>query len=173
VALSATGCGATAIRYVNADYGFSLTVDHPFVPWRTASTGAEAAFQVAFVDPGGAHAGDRHLDSLTVSVVTTGATSSGDQLTQLRAALRALGARMIGALGQNVRIASPSDVSLNGATGVVLPYAVTIAGTPVIGWEYLLTAHGKVYTILVGSSAGHWKANEPVFRRAVNSFRTT
>jgi hypothetical protein len=79
---------------------------------------------------------------------------------------------MIGALGQDVRIAAPSDVTLNGATGVVLPYAVTIGGRPVVGWEYLLSAQGRVFTILAGSVAGHWKTNEPIFRRAITSFRS-
>jgi hypothetical protein len=173
VVLAAASCGATATHYANAAYGFSLTIDRPFVEWRTASTGVAAAFQVAFIDPQGAQIGGRHLDSLTVSVVKTGDTPSADQNAQLRASLRALGARMIGALGQDVRITTPSDVSLNGVSGVVLPYAATIAGKPVVGWEYLLAARGRVYTILAGAAADHWKTDEPVFRRAISSFKAS
>jgi hypothetical protein len=73
--LATAGCGSSPTHYTNAAYGFSLSIDPPFETWRTASTGAQAAFQVSFVDPHGAQAGGRHLDSLTVSVVKTGAAA--------------------------------------------------------------------------------------------------
>ncbi len=167
-----SGCGGTPGVYTNDTYGFSLHVARPLVEWRTASASGDTAFQVSFVDEGGARAGERYLDSLTVAVVRTGAQVGADQLTQVRAALRSLGARMAGRLGQDLQAQAPSDVSLNGVPGIVLPFAVTISGQRVVGWEYLLAGNGRVYVLTASATAGHWGADEPLFERAITSFKT-
>ncbi|MGZ4198973.1 MAG: hypothetical protein ACXVP1_02175, partial [Thermoleophilia bacterium] len=60
---------------------------------------------------------------------------------------------------------------LNGLSGVVVPYGVTIAGVPQVGWLYLLTGGGHIYALSAGATAAQWDAHRPLFERALNSFR--
>ena len=166
----AAACGGPAgpALYHNATYGISIRVDRRLTEWRTASAGG--AFEVSFVDTAGAVVDGRHLDALTVSLVDTGATPPGQQAA-LTSALRALGTTMIGKLGTNAQVGTVSDVSLNGLTGIVVPYGVTVSGRPVVGWLYLLSGSGHIYALTAGATAASWSTYRPIFYRAIGSFR--
>jgi len=164
----AGGAPPGSLHYHNATYGVSITVDRRLTAWRTASAGG--AFEVSFVDAAGAIVNGRHLDALTVSLVDTGATPPGQQAA-LTSALRALGTTMVGKLGTNAQVGTVSDVSLNGLTGVVVPYGVTVSGRPVVGWLYLLSGSGHIYALTAGATAAKWDTYRPIFYRAIGSFR--
>ena len=170
LAVGAGACGGPAgpLRYHNAAHGISLNVDRRLTEWRTASAGG--AFEVSFVDTAGTVVNGRHLDALTVSLVDTGATPPGQQAA-LTSALRALGTTMVGKLGTNAQVGTISDVSLNGLSGVVVPYSVTVSGRPVVGWLYLLSGSGHIYALTAGATAASWGTYRPIFYRAIGSFR--
>jgi len=162
------GAPAAPLHYSNARYGISIRVDRRLTEWRTSSAGS--AFEVSFVDTAGTIVAGRHLDALTVSLVDTGATPPGQQAA-LTSALSSLGTTMVAGLGTDPQVGTISDVSLNGLTGVVVPYAVTISGRPVVGWLYLLTANGHIYALNAGATAASWSTYRPIFARAIASFR--
>ncbi len=105
-----------------------------------------------------------------MSLADTGATPPGQQAA-LTSALTSLGTTMVAKLGTNPQVGTVSDVSLNGLTGVVVPYAVTVSGHPVVGWLYLLTAAGHIYALNAGATAASWSTYRPIFARAIASFR--
>ena len=166
----AAACGGPAgpLHYTNATYGISIRVDRRLTEWRTASAGN--AFEVSFVDTAGAIAGGQHLDALTVSLADTGATPPGQQAA-LTSALTSLGTAMVAKLGTDPQVGTVSDVSLNGLSGVVVPYAVTVSGQAIVGWLYLLTAAGHIYALNAGATAASWSTYRPIFARAIASFR--
>ncbi len=173
-----TGCGsspsATAAgpyHYANAAYHFSLDVDRRFTQWRSATAGGGAAFEVAFVDAAGARAGARHLDALTVSVVDTGTTPTGSEAAQLTASLSTLGATMVSKMGSDAQAGDASQVTVNGVAGVVVPFAVTVAGQRLVGWLYLFASGGHIYALTANATSAHWSADSPLFVRAIDSFR--
>jgi hypothetical protein len=170
----AMGCGAPTTgvaHFSNATYGISIDVDRRLTQWRTASVTSAGAFEVSFVDAAGAVVGGRHLDALTVSRVDTGTSPSTQQAAQLNTSLRTLGAAMVAKLGSNARAGTVSDVVLNGLTGVVVPYGVTISGRPVVGWLYVLTLGGHMYALTAGATADRWDSYRPLFARAIASFK--
>jgi hypothetical protein len=165
------GCGAGAAagpqHYRDATFGVSITVDRRLPQWRTSTTGG--AFEVSFVDPAGAVTQGRHLDALTLSLVDTGALPTG--ATALAAALRSLGTAMVAKLGTQAQAGTTTDVALNGLSGVVVPYAATVAGRQVVGWLYLLASSGRTYAISAQATADRWSFYRPLFTRAIGSFR--
>jgi hypothetical protein len=176
VGLAAAGCGGHkggVAQFSDTAYGISIDVDRRLTQWRTASVASAGAFEVSFVDASGAIAGGRHLDALTVSLVDTGTSPSTEQAAQLNASLRALGAAMVAKLGSNARAGAVSDVALNGLTGVVVPYGVTIAGRPVVGWLYVLASGGRIYVLTAGATADRWDTYRPLFARAIASFKVS
>ncbi len=174
--LATAGCGAPkagVAHFSNTTYGISISVDRRLTQWRTASVASAGAFEVSFVDTSGAIVAGRHLDALTVSLVNTGTSPSAQQAAQLNASLRTLGATMVAKLGANARAGTVSDVTLNGLTGVVVPYGVTIAGRPVVGWLYVLSSGGRIYVLTAGATAGQWNGERPLFARAIASFEAS
>ena len=164
-------CGGPT-RYRNDTYRFSLKVDRPLVEWRSSGTAEGRGFQVAFVDPDGAKAGDRHLDALTVTAVTSPTSVTIDQLDKLRAALGELAVKMVQSLGTDTSTGSSSAVSVGGLPGIVVPYATTIGGQRVVGWQYLLVGGGHTYGLNAGAAGADWNRLRPVFEKAVQSFAT-
>ena len=176
VGVAAAGCGGPTtgvVHFSDTTYGISMTVDRRLTQWRTASVASAGAFEVSFVDTSGAIVASRHLDALTVSLVDTGTTPSTQQAAQLNASLRTLGAAMVAKLGANARAGAVSDVALNGLTGVVVPYGVTIAGRPVVGWLYVLASGGRIYVLTAGATADRWNSERPLFASAISSFRAS
>lgn len=174
VGVVAAGCGGSTggpTHFSNPTYGISLTVDRRLTQWRTATVASGGAFEVSFVDTAGAVAGSRHLDTLTVSLVDTHLSPSGQQAAQVAALLRRLGAAMVAKLGADAQAGAVSDVSLNGLTGVVVPYGVTVAGRAVVGWLYLLTSGGRMYALTAGATVDRWNLDRPLFAHAIGSFR--
>ena len=57
-------------------------------------------------------------------------------------------------------------MSLNGLSGVVVPFSVTVSGVRQVGWLYLLTAGGHIYALTAGATADHWDVDRPLFERA-------
>jgi hypothetical protein len=176
LAIAAAGCGGTAgaggvEHYSNAAYRFSLDVDRHLTQWRSATAASGAAFEVSFVDTQGASVGGRHLDALTVSVVDTRTSPTSEEAAQLTASLRTLGAAIVARMGTDAQAGSTSDVSLNGLSGVVVPFGVTVSGVRQVGWLYLLTGGGHIYALSAGASADQWGAHRPLFERAVDSFK--
>ena len=169
----ATGCGAHGAtgpqHYTSARFGVSIVVDRRLQQWRTSSAGGGSAFEVAFVDPAGAVAQGRHLDALTLSLVDTGTLPSGTS--QLDSALRDLGTAMVAKLGTQVQAGAVTDVSLNGLSGVVVPYAATVADRQVMGWLYVLASSGHIYAISAQATTDRWNVYRPLFARAIDSFR--
>ena len=173
---AAAGCGGPksgVAHFSDPTYGISIDVDRRLTQWRTASVASAGAFEVSFVDTSGAIVAGRHLDALTVSLVDTGTSPSTQQAAQLNASLRTLGATMVAKLGSNAHAGAVSDVSLNGLTGVVVPYGVTIAGRQVVGWLYVLSSGGRIYVLTAGATAGRWSSERPLFARAIASFRAS
>jgi hypothetical protein len=176
VGVAVAGCGGSKggiAHFSDATYGISIDVDRRLTQWRTASVASAGAFEVSFVDASGAIVGGRHLDALTVSLVDTGTSPSTEQAAQLNASLRALGAAMVAKLGPNARAGAVSDVALNGLTGVVVPYGVTIAGRSVVGWLYVLASGGRIYVLTAGATADRWSSYRPLFARAIASFKVS
>ena len=151
--------------------GISLDVDRRLTEWRTATAASGAAFEVSFVDAAGTAAGGRHLDALTVSVVDTGTNPSSQQAAQLAASLRTLGAAMVARMGADAQAGAATDVSLNGLSGVVVPFGVTTSGGRVVGWLYLLAA-GRA-CLRAHRRRDRRPAGRPTGRcsRAIDSFR--
>ena len=179
LALAAAGCGAGSpattpcgvAHYANAGYHFSLDVDRHLTEWRSATAANGAAFEVAFVDAAGARAGGRHLDALTVSVVDTGTSPTSDEAAQLTASLRSLGATIVTKMGDDAQAGDSSQVTMNGHTGVVVPFGVTVSGQRLVGWLYLFAAGGHIYALTASARSDHWSADSPLFVRAIDSFR--
>ena len=174
--VATAGCGerTTGVaHFSDATSGISIDVDRRLTQWRTARVASAGAFEVSFVDDSGAVVAGRHLDALTVSRVDTGTSPSAQQAAQLAASLRALSAAMVTKLGTDARAGAVSDVALNGLTGVVVPYGVTIAGRPVVGWLYLLTSGGRLYALTAGATADRWDSERPLFARAIASFKAS
>jgi hypothetical protein len=174
VGVAAAGCGGPTTgvaHFSDTTYGISIAVDRRLTQWRTASVASAGAFEVSFVDTSGAIVAGRHLDALTVSLVDTGTTPSSQQAAQLNASLRALGAAMVARLGSNARAGAVTDVALNGLTGVVVPYGVTIAGRAVVGWLYVLSSGGRIYVLTAGATADRWNGERPLFAHAIASFK--
>jgi uncharacterized protein YfiM (DUF2279 family) len=173
----AAGCGGQAAttrgvdHYANAGFHFSLDVDRRLTEWRSATAASGAAFEVAFVDAAGARAGGRHLDALTVSVVDTGTSPTSAEAAQLTASLRTLGAAMVAKMGSDAQAGDPSQVTVNGHAGVVVPFAVTVSGQRLVGWLYLFAAGGHIYALTASARSDHWSADSPLFVRAIDSFR--
>jgi hypothetical protein len=175
-ALMTAGCGGPkggVAHFSDPTYGISIDVDRRLTQWRTASVASAGAFEVSFVDTSGAIVAGRHLDALTVSLVNTGTSPNTQQAAQLNAALRTLGAAMVAKLGPNARAGAVSDVSLNGLTGVVVPYGVTAGGRPVVGWLYVLASGGRIYVLTAGATADQWNTYRPLFSRAIASFKAS
>jgi hypothetical protein len=178
-AVAAAGCGAGSqataqngvAHYANAGYHFSLDVDRRLTEWRSATAASGAAFEVAFVDAAGARAGGRHLDALTVSVVDTGTSPTSEEAAQLTASLRTLGATMVARMGSDAQASDPSQVTVNGHAGVVVPFGVTVSGQRLVGWLYLFAAGGHIYALTASARSDHWSADSPLFVRAIDSFR--
>ena len=174
-AVTASGCGGRTTvgvaHYANARYRFSLDVDRRLTEWRTATTASGAAFEVSFVDAAVTAAGGRHPDALTVSVVDTGTNPSSEEAAQLAASLRTLGAAMVTRMGADALAGTVTDVSLNGLSGVVVPFGVTTAGVRQVGWLYLLAAGGRVYALTAAATADQWETYRPLFTSAIDSFR--
>ena len=166
------GCGGRVAtgpqHYTNAVFGVSITVDRRLPQWRATATDA-GAFEVSFVDPTGAVAGGRHLDALTVSLADTGTLPSGSS--QLESALGALGAALVDKLGAQAQAGTVSDVTINGLSGVVVPYAATVSGRAVVGWLYLLASSGRIYALTAQATADRWSFYRPLFTQAIDSFR--
>ena len=177
LALAAAGCGGQAAtiqgvdHYTNAGFHFSLDVDRRLTEWRSATAASGAAFEVAFVDAAGARAGGRHLDALTVSVVDTGTSPTSEEAAQLTASLRTLGATMVAKMGSDAQAGDPSQVTVNGHAGVVVPFGVTVSGQRLVGWLYLFAAGGHIYALTASARSDHWSADSPLFVRAIDSFR--
>ncbi len=179
LAVATTGCddGSPATpqsgvaHYSGAGYHFSLDVDRRLTQWRSATAANGAAFEVAFVDATGARAGGRHLDALTVSVVDTGTSPTTDEAAQLNASLRTLGTTMVTKMGTQAQAGDPSQVTVNGAAGVVVPFGVTISGERLVGWLYLFAAGGHIYALTANARSDHWNADRPLFVRAIDSFK--
>ncbi len=169
------GCGAHAAtgpqHYTNARFGVAIVVDRRLPQWRTSSAGGGSAFEVSFVDPAGAVAQGRRLDALTLSLVDTGTLPTGT--TQLMAALGDLGTAMVAKLGAQAQASAVTDVTLNGLSGVVVPYAATVAGRPVMGWLYLLASSGHIYAITAQATTDRWSFYRPLFTHAIESFRAS
>lgn len=175
--LAAAGCGGRdapaqgVAHYANAGFHFSLDVDRRLTEWRSATSAGGGAFEVAFVDAAGARAGRRHLDALTVSVVDTGTSPTNEQAAQLDASLGTLGATMVSKMGSQGQAGDPAQATVNGHTGVVVPFAVTVSGQRLMGWLYLFTAGGHIYSLTASATTGHWGVDSPLFIRAIDSFR--
>jgi hypothetical protein len=173
----AAGCGGQAAtsqgvdHYTNGGFHFSLDIDRRLTEWRSATAASGAAFEVAFVDAAGARAGGRHLDALTVSVVDTGTSPTSAEAAQLTASLRTLGAAMVAKMGSDAQAGDPSQVTVNGHAGVVVPFAVTVSGQRLVGWLYLFAAGGHIYALTASARSDHWSADSPLFVRAIDSFR--
>ena len=177
-ALAATGCGGGAPtggveHYANADYRFSLDIDRRLTEWRTATAAGGAAFEVSFVDAAVPAAGDRHPDALTVSVVDTGTTPTSQEAAQLTALLAKLGTAMVARMGPDAQAGTVSNVTLNGLSGVVVPFAVTVAGVRQVGWLYLLVAGGHIYALTAAATTDQWDTYRPLFTSAIDSFRVS
>jgi hypothetical protein len=171
---AAAGCGGAASgveHYANADFRFSLDVDRRLTQWRTATAASGAAFEVSFVAAKGAMVGDRHLDALTISVVDTGTNPTSEQAAQLAASLRTMGAAMVAKMGGDAQAGTVSEVSLNGLSGVVVPFGVSISGVRQVGWLYLLAAGGHIYALAAAATADEWATYRPLFTSAIDSFR--
>ena len=175
-AVVAAGCGgggtATGVEhYANAEYRFSLDVDRRLTQWRTATAASGAAFEVSFVDAAVTAAGGRHPDALTVSVVDTGTTPTSEEAAQLAALLAKLAAAMVARMGPDAQAGTVSNVTLNGRSGVVVPFAATVAGVRQVGWLYLLVAGGHIYALTAAATADQWDTYQPLFTSAIDSFR--
>ena len=166
----ATGQSGTA-HYANAAYHFSLDVDRQLTEWRSATAANGTAFEVAFVDAAGARAGGRHLDALTVSVVDTGTSPTAEEAAQLTASLRTLGSSMVAKMGSDAQAGTPSQATVNGHTGVVVPFGVTVSGQRLVGWLYLFAADGHIYALTANARSDHWSTDSALFVRAIDSFR--
>jgi len=165
-----SGCGGPT-TYRNDTYRFSIDVHPPLEEWKSAGAAAGRGFEVAFVDPGGATSGDRHLDALTVTAVTSSQSVTIDQLPQLRADLGKLATTMVASLGTDTKSGAPSNVSVGGLPGIVVAYATTIGGSRVVGWQYLLVGSGYTYGLNAGAAGGDWNRLRPAFERTIDSFR--
>jgi hypothetical protein len=167
-----SGCGGHAAtgpqRYTNATFGVSVTVDRRLPQWRTTATDA-GALEVSFVDPAGAVVGGRHLDALTLSLVDTGTLPAGSS--QLESALRGLGTALVDKLGTQAQAGAESDVTINDLSGIVVPYAATVADRRVVGWLYLLASSGRIYALTAQATTDHWSFDRPLFAAAISSFR--
>jgi len=166
-----SGCGGPA-TYRNDTYRFSIDVHRPLQEWRSADTAGGRGFQVAFVDPDGAESGERHLDSLTVTAVTSSVKATVDELPRLRTELGELATKMVDSLGSESASGKPSNVSVGGLPGVVVAYATTIGGRRVVGWQYLLVGSGYTYGLNAGATGSDWNRLRPVFERSIRSFST-
>jgi hypothetical protein len=178
VGLTTAGCGGGgggsdggAAHYANTTYRFSLDVDRRLTQWRTASAATGAAFEVSFVDTKGTRVGGRYLDALTVSVVDTGTSPTSAEAAQLTALLHTLGAAMVAKMGPDAQAGTVSPVSLNGLSGVVVPFAVTISGVRQVGWLYLLAAGGHIYALTAAASADQWDTCRSLMAGAIDAFR--
>jgi len=167
------GCGAHAPtgrqHYTNARFGVSIVVARRLPQWRSTTAAGGSAFEVSFVDPDGAVADGRHLDALTLSTVDAGTIPAGS--TQLTKALGSLATAMVARLGTQTQAGTTSDATLNDLSGVVVPYAATIAGRHVMGWLYLLASSSRIYAITAQATADRWSSYRPLFTQAIDSFR--
>ena len=66
-----------------------------------------------------------------------------------------------------------SNVTLNGRSGVVVPFAATVAGVRQVGWLYLLVAGGHIYALTAAATADQWDTYQPLFTSAIDSFRVS
>lgn len=168
------GCGSddgTGLRtYRNDRYGFSLTFPKRFVDWKQADVGAQGVFGVAFADPGGARAGNRYADAILVAVVDLGQGTTPAVAEQTRQALRQRGAETLASLGDNVQTWPVADVTVNGSSGIAIPFTVTVQGTQVLGWDYLLVKDTYLYIIIVMAGQSSWERNKDVLQAAAQSF---
>ena len=167
--LGLAACGGPT-TYRNDTYRFSLDVHPPLKEWKSASTAAGQGFEVAFVDPDGATSGDRHLDALTVTAVTSSRNPTIDDLPQLRADLGSLAGKMVASLGTDTQAGEASPANVGGLPGVVVAYATTIDGRRVVGWQYLLVANGYTYGLNAGAAGSDWNRLRPAFERTIESF---
>lgn len=173
VPVVAAGCGGSptgVAHYRSAAYRFSLAVDRRLTEWRSATTASGTAFEVSFVDTRGTIVDGRHLDALTVSVVDTATSPTSAEAAQLSASLPKLGAAMVAKMGPDAQTGTVSAVSLNGLSGVVVPFSVTLSGVRQIGWLYLFADSGRIYALTAAASAAQWTAHRPLFERAIDSF---
>ena len=169
-----TGCGGNdtgGLRtYHNDRYGFSLAFEDRFVDWKVADVADQGVFGVAFADPDGARAGDRYADAILVAVIHLGQGTTPELAEQTRAALRDRGAETLASLGDNVQTWPVTDVTINGSSGIVIPFAVTVEGTQVLGWDYMLIKDSYLYIIVVMSGESSWERNKDALQAAAHSF---
>ena len=168
-----TGCGddGSDLRtYRNDRYGFSLTFEKRYVDWKEADVGDQGVFGVAFADPDGARAGDRYADAILVAVIDLGEGATPEIAEQTRDALRDRGAETIATLGDNVQTWPVTDVTINGLSGIVIPFAVTVQGTQVLGWDYMLIRDTYLYIIVVMAGESSWESDKEALQAAAQSF---
>jgi len=167
------GCGdeGSDLRtYRNDRYGFSITFEKRFVDWKVADVADQGVFGVAFADPDGARAGDRYADAILVAVIDLGQGTTAELAEQTRDALRERGADTLATLGDNVQTWPVTDVTINGSSGIVIPFAVTVQGTQVLGWDYMLIRDSYLYIIVVMSGESSWEHNKDALQAAAQSF---
>ncbi len=170
----AAGCGGDGRRtFYNDQYGFSLALDHTFADWSNATVDANGTFRVAFADRGGAQAGGRYLDAVVVAVVDMGHALTPAEEANIVVTLQGMGGDLIGQLGDDVQTATPQPVTINGSAGVVVPFSVSIAATPVMGWSYLLPRGHSVYVVALMAAATDWERERTALTAAIESFRAT
>lgn len=168
------GCGSDdggRLRtYRNDRYHFSLTLEKRFVDWKEADVGDRGDFGVAFVDPDGARAGERHTDAILVAVVDLADETTPQLADQTRDTLRERGAETLASLGDDVRTWAVTDVTINGSSGIVIPFAVTVQDAQVLGWDYMLVKDSWLYIIVAMSGESSWQRNKDALRTAAESF---
>jgi hypothetical protein len=164
------GRGGDLRTYRNDKHHFSLTFEKRFVDWKETYIGDQTTFGVAFADPGGARAGDRHTDAILVTVIDLGQGTTTDLAEQTRDTLRERGAETLASLGSNVQTWPVSDVIINGLSGIAIPFAVTVQDTQVLGWDYMLIKDSTLYTVVVMSGESTWERNKGPLQAAAQSF---
>jgi hypothetical protein len=167
------GCGdeGSDLRtYRNDRYAFSLTFEKRFVDWKVADVADQGVFGVAFADPDGARAGDRYVDAILVAVIDLGQGTTAELAEQTRDALRDRGTETLASLGDDVKTWPVTDVTINGSSGIVIPFAVTVQGTQVLGWDYMLIKGSYLYIIVVMAGESSWERNKDALQAAAHSF---
>jgi hypothetical protein len=173
----AGGCEATVTTggttsFSNDQYGFSFKIVDRFEKGDSAqfsqSTGA-ADFNVAFLDPDGAKAGDQSIDAFMVSVYVLKQEITPDLMPELKTELEnAL--KQLAAADPSVQMQPLVDTTVNGVPGWKTDYTMNVNGAPVQDRAYFLVKGTNEYQITMQSSTDNWAKNEPDLQKAADSF---
>jgi hypothetical protein len=173
----ATGCetsttsGGTT-RYNNDQYSFSFEIADRFekAEGQSAQSSGNADLNVAFFDPDGSKSGDSLRDGMLVSVYELKTAITPDLMDEFKTELQGV-LDSLAANDPSVKLGPLNEASLDGASGYMTDYTMTLEGLPVQARTYFVVKDDIEYQITIQASQDNWADDEPDLQKAVDSFK--